>query len=62
MRAQISLHRILWEAAPSSALKDRLRILKQDSDLNTPDMTAELFAIQSILKGRTKRSRKHVHA
>ena len=60
MKAQIALHRLCWEAAPSGQLKDRLRFLKAYRDLNTPDQTAELFAINDILKGRNRQAR-HTH-
>lgn len=60
MKAQIALHRLCWEAAPSAQLKDRLRFLKADHDLNTPDQTAELFAITNLLRARTK-SAIHTH-
>lgn len=61
MRMQIETARFLWQHQPSRALKDRYDELKANQGLNTPAQTGELFAIQAILRGRTKRSRKSTH-
>lgn len=58
MRDQIARARLLHEAAPSSELADRLALLRASHDLNTPDQKAELFAIQDILRGRSRRGRR----
>ena len=61
MRDQITRARFIWEREPSAALKDRYTFLKANHGLNTPAMAAELVAIKSILKGRTKRSQRNAH-
>lgn len=59
MRDQIARAHFVWERETSAALKDRYAFLKANHGLNTPTMAAELVAIKSILKGRTKRARRH---
>lgn len=61
MKDQITRARFIWEREPSAALKDRYTFLKANHGLNTPAMAAELVAIKSILKGRTKRSQRNAH-
>lgn len=59
MRRQIAIHRMCWEKAPAADLRDRRAFLNSLHSLNTPDQMAELHAITSILKSRTKRHHAH---
>lgn len=61
MKDQIALFAFLWERETATALKDRYSFLKENHGLNTPAMAAELVAIKSILKGRTKRPQRNAH-